>query len=593
MDLCSITSRNHKRKSRSPTQPICPKDPKSEDKKTKVDHSRVPLPDEIFDNSENNNVCYKRLNILGKGGFARVYRVQESNSKRDFALKVFIKDELRKEKLPDRALKKVWHEISIHKRMSHENILQFYSHFENKLNIHLLLEFCPNKSLFDVSKEKKKLPEEEVRNYVHQILEGVDHILSLEVFHRDLKLGNMFLSSDMSVKIGDFGLAATFAENKPGSLCGTPNYIAPEVLAKKGHSEASEVWSIGCMVYALLEGVPPFETDSVKDTYERIRRGYYPVPSVISDDAKSFLGTMLDMDPRRRGFIRNGVNFSSRSLHLKNHPFMKSYPSDKSLVELKTQPKGTREEAIKLNSSGLTLFQDYSTLPTRNGGIKDTNNDIISILLEKLRGGLAIESHSIIDYEISPIFINMWVDFTNKYGFGFKTSEGSVGLKFNDKSLICRLKNNTIHYKEDGGRTSKIFNYRELSENSSLTGRLDGLEFVRKYMEETLDDVSRRLIHKSGISNGRKRVTSETLSLSHWMVNESFAILQLGVNTVQLNCRETHVKVVVWEDEKDLWLSEIQGGYFSTYRWDFLPISLRLIMLKAKGHLEKFMCCRH
>ena len=110
-----------------------------------------------------------------------------------------------------------------------------------------------------------------ILRYVSQICSGCLYIHQKKILHRDLKLGNMFLTFDNTVKIGDFGLAITLeaqskisTETKCGTLCGTPNYIAPEVLMKKGHIRESDYWAIGCMTYALLIGHPPFETDTLK-----------------------------------------------------------------------------------------------------------------------------------------------------------------------------------------------------------------------------------------------------------------------------------------------------------------------------------------
>ena len=114
-------------------------------------------------------------------------------------------------------------------------------------------------------KNRKVLTEPEVRYYMVQICEGVRYIHQRGILHRDLKLGNMFLTWDMLLKIGDFGLATTMptgSENGTGgeanTLCGTPNYIAPEVLRKQGHGVEADIWAIGCMMYAMLVGTPPF-----------------------------------------------------------------------------------------------------------------------------------------------------------------------------------------------------------------------------------------------------------------------------------------------------------------------------------------------
>lgn len=124
----------------------------------------------------------------------------------------------------------------------------------------------------------------------------------------------MFLTSEDVVKIGDFGLAITMekpsnlnADMNSGTLCGTPNYIAPEVLLKKGHRKHSDYWAIGCMTFALLIGHPPFETESLKQTYERILGNIYTFPNYISQESKAFITKLLHPDPLQRGDLENST----------------------------------------------------------------------------------------------------------------------------------------------------------------------------------------------------------------------------------------------------------------------------------------------
>ena len=126
-----------------------------------------------------------------------------------------------------------------------------------------------------------------------------------KVIHRDLKLGNLFLSKDMQLKVGDFGLATRvmFDGEKKRTICGTPNYIAPEVLSSKsGHSYEADIWSIGVIIYTLLFGRPPFETSDVKKTYKRIKLNNYVFPTNVnvSDDAKDLISWILKTDPKER-----------------------------------------------------------------------------------------------------------------------------------------------------------------------------------------------------------------------------------------------------------------------------------------------------
>lgn len=108
-----------------------------------------------------------------------------------------------------------------------------------------------------------------MQKYTREIINAVKYLHSREVIHRDLKLGNIFLGEKFEIKLGDFGLATKleFLNEKKRSICGTPNYIAPEIISGQGYSYSVDIWSIGVIIYTLLVGIPPFETDNVADTY--------------------------------------------------------------------------------------------------------------------------------------------------------------------------------------------------------------------------------------------------------------------------------------------------------------------------------------
>lgn len=146
------------------------------------------------------------------------------------------------------------------------------------------------------------MTEFETQYYLFQIVNGLKYLHKNKVIHRDLKLGNLFLNDDLKIKLGDFGLAAKldFDTEKRHTVCGTPNYLAPEILTTKvGHSYEVDIWSLGVVLYTTLIGKPPFETSEVKMTYEKIRKGIYTFPehSKISDDAKNLIIKIFNLDP--------------------------------------------------------------------------------------------------------------------------------------------------------------------------------------------------------------------------------------------------------------------------------------------------------
>lgn len=163
-------------------------------------------------------------------------------------------------------------EIKIHRSLSHPNIVQFGDCFEDSENVYMTLELCEAGSLMDMLRKRRRFTEPEARFFMVQLIGACHYMHVNQVIHRDLKLGNLFLDHEMNVKVGDFGLAALI-EN-PGerkkTICGTPNYIAPEVLfdTANGHSFEVDTWSIGVILYTLVIGKPPFQTKEVKTIYK-------------------------------------------------------------------------------------------------------------------------------------------------------------------------------------------------------------------------------------------------------------------------------------------------------------------------------------
>ena len=143
----------------------------------------------------------------------------------------------------------------MHKTMIHPNVVRYVECFEDSINIYMILELCPNKTLMDMLRKRKRFTEPEVRYYLVQLLGALKYMHGKRVIHRDLKLGNIFLDENMNIKIGDFGLAALLVDDneRKKTICGTPNYIAPEVLFNsgkegEGHSFEVDLWGVGVIM---------------------------------------------------------------------------------------------------------------------------------------------------------------------------------------------------------------------------------------------------------------------------------------------------------------------------------------------------------
>lgn len=200
-------------------------------------------------------------------------------------------------------------EIKVHKSMDHPNIVRQRDCFEDEVNVYMILDICTNGTLMEMLRNRKRFTEPETRYFGLQILGAAKYMHSRRVIHRDLKLGNLFLDEEMCIKVGDFGLAALLVDDddRKKTICGTPNYIAPEVLfgSAEGHSYEVDLWSIGVIFYAMLIGKPPFQSKDVKAIYAKIKTNEYEFPSGldISSDARDLITNLLSTDPENRPSI--------------------------------------------------------------------------------------------------------------------------------------------------------------------------------------------------------------------------------------------------------------------------------------------------
>eukprot|EP00586_Coscinodiscus_wailesii_P001318 CAMPEP_0172489056 /NCGR_PEP_ID=MMETSP1066-20121228/18815_1 /TAXON_ID=671091 /ORGANISM="Coscinodiscus wailesii, Strain CCMP2513" /LENGTH=483 /DNA_ID=CAMNT_0013256651 /DNA_START=119 /DNA_END=1567 /DNA_ORIENTATION=+ len=248
---------------------------------------------------------YRRGTLLGKGSFATVYGCTSLDTQKSYAVKIVPKAKLM---TTHGARRKLRSEIKIHRTLKHKNVCELKHFFEDLTNCYILLELCTERTLGELIKRRQRLSELEVIYFMNQIIEGLKYVHSNGVIHRDLKLGNLFLDKDLNVKIGDFGLATKLVHtgDRRNTICGTPNYIAPEVIGSKqncdGYSFEVDVWAMGVIMYIALVGKPPYEAKGAKSTYRRILNNDYSFPPwpCISDRAKHLIHGMLQTNPSDR-----------------------------------------------------------------------------------------------------------------------------------------------------------------------------------------------------------------------------------------------------------------------------------------------------
>ncbi|BFZ04092.1 hypothetical protein BsWGS_07131 [Bradybaena similaris] len=543
---------------------------------------------------------YFRGRFLGKGGFAKCYELTDMDTKEIWAGKIVAKSLLLKQHQKD----KMAQEIAIHRSIGHKHIVQFHSFFEDSNFVYILLELCRRRSLMELHKRRKAVTEPEARYFVKQIIEACQYLHNNRVIHRDLKLGNLFLNDEMEIKIGDFGLATRldYDGERKKTLCGTPNYIAPEVLGKKGHSYEVDVWSLGCILFTLLVGKPPFETSCLKDTYQRIKKNEYNVPAKVSIPARNLINRLLRANPSERpnmDQIMGDIFFSSGYLPprlptscLTMVPRFDTLIKEPSVLNPSdgVSVTGSRKPLLDVNEGQTRPYtaepgrRELDRKPERGAGDPDcesrpdpgrkNDDEVKDYYLADLCGQLSsvmaanpgerlnIQMDECEDPAAIPIYwISKWVDYSDKYGLGYQLCDNSFGVLYNDSTRLILLSNgDNIHYIERDG-TEHYHTIKQFPEG--LGKKVTLLKYFRNYMNEHL--------LKAG-ANMTPRDSDEMIRLPFlrtWFRTRNAIVLHLSNGTLQINFFQDHTKVIVcplmaavtYIDEK---------REFRTYRLNFI-----------------------
>jgi len=246
---------------------------------------------------------------LGRGRFGNVVLAREKHTKFVCALKILYREQLRKANIEHQ----VKREIQIQYYLSHQNILKLYGYFYDEMRVFIILEYAKGGELYRQLKAKKRFDEDTTARYIRSLASALDYIHRHHVIHRDIKPENILLDHNGNLKLADFGWAVHTPLHRRTTVCGTLDYLAPEIVMGEQHDEKVDNWSLGVLTYEFIVGRPPFEADGDKATYLRIKAGQLDFPSHVSNDAQNFIRCLLRRDPSRR------LNLTK----IYDHPFIK------------------------------------------------------------------------------------------------------------------------------------------------------------------------------------------------------------------------------------------------------------------------------
>nr|XP_002731770.1 PREDICTED: serine/threonine-protein kinase PLK2-like isoform X1 [Saccoglossus kowalevskii] len=564
-------------------------------------------PDVISDPTSDKQ--YVRGRLLGKGGFARCYELTESTSKVLYAGKIIPKTRISK----PHQRQKLEREIHLHSQLAHHNVVQFLDYFDDDEHVYIILEICNKKSLMHTMRQRKTLTEPEVRFFLLQIIEGIQYLHSQNVIHRDLKLGNILVSDSMEIKLADFGLATRleFDGDRKRTICGTPNYIAPEVLEKIGHSYEADIWAIGCVMYTMLVGKPPFEGSTLKETYSRVRNNKYNLPFSLHSSAKDLIKQLLNSKPEDRPGLEEILQheFFTRGFtptYLPPsvcHTAPRYATTDAGAVDVVDGDYKSREEPRRRFSELSSALQHLrggrakvtskpptppSTSKHRRSSTDKTKavthaiKNAVSSVIESSKGQSPPKSSNNIPpskvqemlmtctrhmpeepYNSTPkykpkgsevLWVTKWVDYSNKYGFGYQLSDTSVGVMFNDNSRICFLPNrSTVQYI---GVDRKVQIFAMTSVPQRLANKVTLLDYFATYMDEHLIKGGDLESKEKSSPTKRKVLQSEPGTavqpfMQNWTKTKDSITMYLSNGALQINFFEDHTKIVLSYNNSD------------------------------------------
>ncbi|CAI5729877.1 unnamed protein product [Hyaloperonospora brassicae] len=237
---------------------------------------------------------------LGTGKFGQVYLAREKNSRMVVALKMLVKEQLKAAGVAHQLRK----EVEIHSRIRHENILPLYATFQDATRVYLVLKYAGGGDLYKKMRSMpgRRFPERQAMLYTAQLVSALESCHHQHVIHRDIKPENLLLSEEGTIQLADFGWSSAnvTAATRRDTLCGTLDYLSPEMIRGEKYDESVDIWAVGIIMYELLVGKPPFEAPGQNETVELITEGQLYIPPMVSLAAKDLLTRILQKLPERR-----------------------------------------------------------------------------------------------------------------------------------------------------------------------------------------------------------------------------------------------------------------------------------------------------
>ena len=272
---------------------------------------------------------FELLQTVGIGSFGRVRLCRHKKNSRVYVMKILKKAEIVKQKQVDH----VYSEYNILSILNHPFIVELKGvNVQHPQYLYLILEYVPGGELFTLLRNNINFPVEQAKFYTAHIITIFEYLHSKNIIYRDLKPENILVNKNGYLKLTDFGFAKVINNNKTYTLCGTPEYLAPEIILNKGHGKPVDWWTMGILLYEMLVGIDPFSDDDYMMIYQKIIKGKIRFYNTSDKNAKSLINNLLIADTTKRfGCLKNGVK------DIVNHRFFNGFDW-RSFVFIKMDP---------------------------------------------------------------------------------------------------------------------------------------------------------------------------------------------------------------------------------------------------------------
>jgi serine/threonine protein kinase len=235
---------------------------------------------------------------IGKGGFGQVWKVRHKATDKIYVIKVMNKQNIIDQKMVDQ----INREIDIMYMLNHPHIIKLVNHFEDDDNLYLIMHFASKGQLYSLLKRHGRFDQRTTAQYMQEIIAAVKYLHSFKppIIHRDIKPENILLDENGRVKIADFGWSNFEDKNKRITYCGTPEYLAPEMIKKEGHDTTVDIWDLGVLMFELLTGHPPFSGSNQTELFMNIKKHKINWPDDFPPLAKNLISKILKQNPKER-----------------------------------------------------------------------------------------------------------------------------------------------------------------------------------------------------------------------------------------------------------------------------------------------------